>query len=122
MRKPAQAIRSIMGAILLLGATVASIVQQPVAVATPPSAAGGAVVQDKPRIAATAGGNDADEKAIRATADEFVKAFNAADAKAIGALWAPDAEYTDESGQSFQGRAAIEQVYADVFKQHLARS
>ena len=63
--------------------------------------------------------NGADEKAIRATADEFVKAFNAADAKAIGALWAPDAEYTDESGQSFQGRAAIEQVYADVFKQHL---
>lgn len=61
----------------------------------------------------------ADEKAIRATADEFVKAFNAADVKAIGALWAPDAEYTDESGQSFQGRAAIEQVYADVFKQHL---
>ena len=60
-----------------------------------------------------------DEKAIRATADEFVKAFNAADVKAIGALWAPDAEYTDESGQSFQGRAAIEQVYADVFKQHL---
>ena len=61
----------------------------------------------------------ADEKAIRATADEFVKAFNAADVKAIGALWAPDAEYTDESGQSFQGRAAIEQVYAGVFKQHL---
>ena len=62
---------------------------------------------------------EADEKAIRATADEFVKAFNAADAKAIGALWAPDAEYTDESGESFQGRAAIEQVYADLFKQHL---
>jgi uncharacterized protein (TIGR02246 family) len=61
----------------------------------------------------------ADEKAIRATAEAFVKAFNAADVKAIGALWAPDAEYTDESGQSFQGRAAIEQVYADVFKQHL---
>lgn len=61
----------------------------------------------------------ADEKAIRATADDFVKAFNAADVKAIGALWAPDAEYADESGQSFQGRAAIEQVYADLFKQHL---
>ncbi len=61
----------------------------------------------------------ADEKAIRTTADDFVKAFNAADVKAIGALWAPDAEYTDEAGQSFQGRAAIEQVYADVFKQHL---
>jgi len=39
----------------------------------------------------------ADEKAIRATADDFVRAFNAGDAKAIGALWATDAEYTDES-------------------------
>jgi len=60
----------------------------------------------------------ADEAAIRATADEFVKAFNAADAKAIGALWAPDAEYTDESGQSLEGRAAIEKDYAEAFKQH----
>ena len=63
-------------------------------------------------------GNEADEKAIRATADDFVKAFNAGDAKAIGALWATDAEYTDESGQSFQGRAAIEKEYADLFKEH----
>jgi len=59
-----------------------------------------------------------DEKAIRATADEFVKAFDAADTKAIGALWAPDAEYTDESGQSFHGRAAIERQYADLFQEH----
>ena len=66
-------------------------------------------------------GNEADEKAIRATADDFVKAFNAADAKAIGALWATDAEYTDESGQSFHGRAAIEKEYADLFKSIAAR-
>jgi len=70
-------------------------------------------------IAASTPTTDADEKAIRATADDFVKAFNAADVKAIGALWAADAEYTDESGESFQGRAAIEQIYADLFKQHL---
>ena len=62
--------------------------------------------------------NAADEKAIRATADEFVKAFNAADAKAIGVLWASDAEYTDESGQSYHGRAAIEKEYTDLFKEH----
>ncbi|MGO9112973.1 MAG: YybH family protein [Thermoguttaceae bacterium] len=75
----------------------------------------------EPRAATSANNltKDADEKAIRATADDFVKAFNAADVKAIGALWAPNAEYTDESGQSFQGRAAIEEVYADLFKQHL---
>jgi uncharacterized protein (TIGR02246 family) len=61
---------------------------------------------------------EADEAAIRATADQFVKAFNAADAKAIGALWAADAEYIDESGESLQGRAAIEKEYAEAFKQH----
>jgi uncharacterized protein (TIGR02246 family) len=63
-------------------------------------------------------GGEADEKAIRATAEDFVKAFNAADAKAIGALWATDAEYTDESGQSFHGRRAIEKEYADLFQEH----
>jgi uncharacterized protein (TIGR02246 family) len=58
------------------------------------------------------------DAAIRATADVFVKAFNAGDAKAVGALWAPDAEYTDESGQALHGRAAIEKEYADLFKEH----
>ncbi len=60
----------------------------------------------------------ADEQAIRATADDFVKAFDAADAKTVAAEWSTDAEYTDESGQEFQGRAAIEKMYADLFRDH----
>jgi uncharacterized protein (TIGR02246 family) len=64
----------------------------------------------------TSAGNPADEQAIRATAAEFVKAFNAGDAKTIGAEWSTDAQYTDESGQVFHGRAAIEKEYADLFK------
>ncbi len=63
-------------------------------------------------------GSEADEKAIRQTADEFAKAFNAGDAKAVGLLWALDSEYIDESGQSFQGRAVIEKEYAAVLEQH----
>ena len=63
-------------------------------------------------------GKEADEQAIRTAADDFVKAFNAGDAKAVGTLWALDAEYTDELGQSIQGRAAIEKEYADLFKQN----
>ncbi len=59
-----------------------------------------------------------DEKAIRATADEFVTAFNAGDAKTVGAEWSTDAEYTDENGQEFHGRAEIEKEYAALFKQH----
>ena len=63
-------------------------------------------------------GNAADEKGIRATADEFVKAFNAGDAKTIGAQWSTDAKYTDESGRQFIGRDAIEKEYASLFKEH----
>jgi len=59
-----------------------------------------------------------DEQAIRATADAFVKAFNAADVKAMGALWAPDATYTDEAGQAYRGRPAIQKLYAALFKEH----
>lgn len=76
---------------------------------------------DDPPPRASAGSvqdNEAEEQAIRATADKFVEAFNAGDAKAIGAQWAPDAEYTDQSGQVFHGRTAIEQEYAELFKEH----
>ena len=74
-----------------------------------------------PAAKAAASGPDraADEKAIRAAADDFVKACDAADAKAVGALWAPDAEYTDESGQTYHGRPAIEKLYAEMFKERL---
>ncbi len=59
-----------------------------------------------------------DEEAIRATADAFTKAFNSYDAKALGALWTADADYTDENGQAYHGRAEIEKGYAELFKQH----
>jgi len=59
-----------------------------------------------------------DEQAIRATADAFVKAFNAADVKAMGALWAPAATYTDEAGHTYRGRPAIQKFYTALFKEH----
>jgi uncharacterized protein (TIGR02246 family) len=68
--------------------------------------------------AASSPAREADEKAIRATADDFVKACDAADVKAVAALWATDAEYTDESGQSYRGRTAIEKMYDGLFKEH----
>ncbi len=99
----------IVGVCALLGAGAAKAADAaPEKVAAQPKAAAAAPKTD----------NVADENAIRATADEFIKAFNAADVKAVGALWATDAEYTDESGQSFRGRATIEKEYADLFKEH----
>lgn len=86
------------------------------------SMAGAALMADekKPaaavRPAATAKSND--EEAIRATAAAFLKAFDAADAKALAALWTPAGDYIDENGQSCQGREALEKKYASLFRDH----
>jgi uncharacterized protein (TIGR02246 family) len=60
----------------------------------------------------------ADEKAIRASAEKFVTAFNKGDAKEIAALWTTDCEYVDETGRVFRGRDAIEKEYAAFFALH----
>ncbi len=56
-----------------------------------------------------------DEKAIRAVAAAFTKAFNAADVKALAALFAPDADYVDDQGQEHRGREAIAKAFALAF-------
>src|SRR5262245_39908253 len=58
------------------------------------------------------------ETAIRASADAFVKAFNAGDAKTIAALWTANGTEADEQGAVFKGRKAIEDQYAALFKTH----
>jgi uncharacterized protein (TIGR02246 family) len=57
-----------------------------------------------------------DEQAIRKTAEAFVKAYNAADAKAIAAEFIPDGEYIDEYKNVFKGRDAIENEFAAFFE------
>jgi uncharacterized protein (TIGR02246 family) len=59
---------------------------------------------------------EADEKAIRANVDAFAKAYNAHDAKAVAALFAPDGELVDDEGDVRQGRPEIEDVFASVFE------
>ncbi len=75
--------------------------------------AGGSKEADKASLSANAQG--ADEKAIRASAEAFVAAFNKGDAKGIGALWTKDCEYVDETGRVFRGREVIEKEYAAFF-------
>lgn len=56
------------------------------------------------------------EKAIRSAVDAYVTAFNQGDAKALAALWSPEAVYTDrQTGEELVGRSAIEQQFAEVF-------
>ncbi len=56
-----------------------------------------------------------DEQAIRATAEAFLKAYNAQDARGLAALFAADAELVDESGDRTTGSKAIENEYAEFF-------
>jgi uncharacterized protein (TIGR02246 family) len=58
------------------------------------------------------------EAAIRASAEVFIKAFNARDAKAVANLWTANGTVADEQGNVFKGRKAIEEQYAALFKAH----
>jgi uncharacterized protein (TIGR02246 family) len=60
--------------------------------------------------------HSADEAAIRANIERFVKAYNAGDAKAIAALFAPDGEIHDKEGNEAEGRQAIEKTFAKIFQ------
>ena len=58
----------------------------------------------------------ADELAIRKAIEAYVVAFNRGDAKAVAALWSPDAVYLNrETGEQVTGREAIEAQFAAVF-------
>ena len=60
------------------------------------------------------------EPDVRALTDllaSFVKAFNGNDAKALGALFTPEAEIEDEDGEVTRGRDAIVSRFSEIFKQ-----
>jgi uncharacterized protein (TIGR02246 family) len=57
-----------------------------------------------------------DEAAIRKNDDAYVQAYNKHDAKALAALWSPEAVYVDpETGDEFVGREEIEKEFTDTF-------
>jgi len=57
-----------------------------------------------------------DREAIAALASAFGKAYTAADAKAVAALFAEDAQLIDEDGEVVAGRAGIEARFAEGFQ------
>jgi uncharacterized protein (TIGR02246 family) len=59
-----------------------------------------------------------DEAAIREAGKAFAAAFNANDAKAIGAQWAEDGVFVDESGERIDGREAIQKQYEKFFSEY----
>ena len=61
---------------------------------------------------------DQDEQAIRVSAEEFKRAFDAGDAAAIASLYTADAEYVTPDGTVINGRDSIEQEYASFFEEN----
>jgi uncharacterized protein (TIGR02246 family) len=58
----------------------------------------------------------ADEAAIRKSDEAYVAAYNKHDAKALAALWSPEAVYIDpETGEEAVGREEIEKDFASTF-------
>lgn len=59
--------------------------------------------------------NETDIAAIRAADERLVKAYNAGRAEDVAALFHPQAEFTDEEGNTYQGRAAIQELLGKYF-------
>ncbi|MFM9966137.1 MAG: YybH family protein [Planctomycetaceae bacterium] len=62
-------------------------------------------------------GHDKPEAAIRASVAQFVKAYNAHDAKAVAELFLPEAQIVTEDDHTIQGRAEIESLFTGVFEE-----
>jgi len=64
-----------------------------------------------------AGEPPADEAAIKKSVAGYVAAFNKRDAKALAALWSPEAVYTNRAtGEQVSGSKAIAEQFAGLFK------
>jgi uncharacterized protein (TIGR02246 family) len=59
----------------------------------------------------------ADEAAIRANVEAFVKAYNAGDAAAAAALFLPEGQIIGEEGEIVEGREAITERFAAAFEE-----
>ncbi|QEH38520.1 SnoaL-like domain protein [Aquisphaera giovannonii] len=69
------------------------------------------------RTQATADERAADREAIQGLVASFVKAFDAGDARAIGAMFTPGARLTTMDGQVVEGRESIERRFAASFEE-----
>ena len=62
--------------------------------------------------------NTTDLDGLSAAAEQFEKAYNAGDAKTIASQFTDDGQVVDEDGNVVDGRANIEAVFSQLFKDH----
>jgi uncharacterized protein (TIGR02246 family) len=58
---------------------------------------------------------EADSAEIQAQADRFLRAFESGDAERVASFWTADGELIGDDGSVYQGRAAIEKAYRELF-------
>jgi ketosteroid isomerase-like protein len=75
----------------------------------------GLFISDATLAQAVADAPTALDKAILAEADATAKAFNAADAAALAALFSPTGELVDENGNVFTGTQSITELFKNFF-------
>src|SRR5436190_5570931 len=61
-------------------------------------------------------GGGGDPAAVKKSSQEFAKAFAKGDAKAVAALWTEQGELHHPGGGLVRGRADIEKLFAEFFK------
>jgi uncharacterized protein (TIGR02246 family) len=105
-------VRSAFLAVLALSATLGLVVAQdrPAPEPAPAPRGGDKTAASKER--------ESDVRAITGLLASFVKAYNEKDAKALGALFTPDAEVEDDDGEVTRGRDAIVERFSGVFKEN----
>ncbi|HEY2828246.1 MAG TPA: nuclear transport factor 2 family protein, partial [Pirellulales bacterium] len=57
--------------------------------------------------------NNADEQSLRTTCAGYVTAINSGDVASVVKFWAPDADYVNDSGETFKGRAALTKLFKE---------
>lgn len=70
-----------------------------------------------PASARAAEGDAARQASVQKTAEAFIAAYEQGDAKAVAACWLPGGDYIDLTGRNFNGRAEIEDMFAETFAQ-----
>jgi uncharacterized protein (TIGR02246 family) len=55
----------------------------------------------------------ADEQSLRTACEAYTKAINSGDVAAIVKSWTPDADYVNDSGETFKGRPALTKLFKD---------
>jgi uncharacterized protein (TIGR02246 family) len=51
-------------------------------------------------------------------AQEFIAAYEKGDARAVAAFWTETADYVDQTGRTYKGRAAIQKMYEKFFAEN----